>query len=583
MQNNLEVFYGEDDKQKIEFCNKTFTEFYQFFQSNQIPQIDPIFFKALNRVLNDDYKRNPELTRVALKNVHLIIKNVSDEIKIELITENSIDNFQWTASKIFVWEFKRLNRIYNKYLEIRKNEKPNLKILKTMNINILKQCKIFTLLILIFREHFNLLNYLDLEINDLKLKEFRDNLINFNLLDHIIKFFDYEDHNLLKTSIYFLMEILDEKIALEIIKKGILYRIYRFLHNVQIPVYNLLSKMFVYSSVRKILVNYDFFLKGIVLALEKNQISNALVILNLISLNKNIVDKLLEYEIDIYLFNLVTLFFKKEESIVIKKKVLWNLLINLSNHPKFASNLLAYKNFNIFFDFLFKTNAYCSYKLIENIFYFSNDHKRKKIFSNHSSQLSVLLEKENIEEEKKSCIINILSEIYNLKERKAISSMMKLMKKSDTNPNIYISSFNFLNKSLYSPNLSKGLVNKGVLDYVMKKYFYTQNYLEDEIKFQFLFFLNNLMIMKNEKVDFDLFIQFIEGFENRNMRFVSIVLNIMDSFLSNAIKSNENIEFIRMKKFEIYEESLDTLNTSFPVGMINENEEDEDDEYSVDY
>lgn len=580
MQNNLEVFYGEDDKPKIEYCNKIFTEFYQCFQAKEIPEIDPIFFKAINRVLNDDYKINPELTRVALKNVHLIIKNVSDETKIELITENSIDNFQWTASKIFVWEFKRLNRIYTKYLEMKKKEKKNFKILRTMNINILKQCKIFTLLILIFREHFSLLNYLEFENNHLKLKEFRENLVNFNLLDHIIKFFDYEDHNLLKTSIYFLLEILDEKIALEIINKGILYRIYRFLHNPQIPVYNLLSKMFVFSTVRKSLVKYDFFLKGIVLGLEKNQIANALVILNIISLDKNIVDKLLEYEIDLYLFNLVTLFFKKENNVVIKKKILWNLLINLSNNSKFASNLLAYKNFNIFFDFLFKTNAYCCFKLIENIFYFSNDYKKKKIFSNHSSQLSSLLENENIEEEKKSCIINILSEIYNLKERKAISSMMKLMKKNDSNPNIYISSFNFLNKSLYSPNLSKGLINKGVFDYVMKKYFYTQTYLEDEIKFQYLFFLNNLMIIKNEKVDFDLFIQFIEGFENRNMRFVSLVLNIMDCFLSNAIKENGNIEFIRMKKFEIYEDSLDILNTSFPIGVINEDEEDED--YSVD-
>jgi len=44
----------------------------------------------------------------------------------------------------------------------------------------------------------------------------------------------------------------------------------------------------------------------------------------------------------------------------------------------------------------------------------------------------------------KSSIINILSRIYNLKERKAISTMMKLMKSEDTHPNVFISSFNFL-------------------------------------------------------------------------------------------------------------------------------------------
>lgn len=63
------------------------------FKNENNPKINPIFFKALNRVLNDDYKKNPELTRVALKNIHLILKNVSEEVKFELINENSIDNF----------------------------------------------------------------------------------------------------------------------------------------------------------------------------------------------------------------------------------------------------------------------------------------------------------------------------------------------------------------------------------------------------------------------------------------------------------------------------------------------------------
>ncbi len=44
----------------------------------------------------------------------------------------------------------------------------NPKILKTMNINILKQTKIFTLILLIFKEHFNMLCYFDVENKELK-------------------------------------------------------------------------------------------------------------------------------------------------------------------------------------------------------------------------------------------------------------------------------------------------------------------------------------------------------------------------------------------------------------------------------
>ncbi len=102
MQTNLEVFYGEDEKEKISFCERSFEKNYLEIQAQRPLNIDPLFFKALNRVLNDDYKKQPELTRNALKNIHLILKNVSDEMKFELITENSIDNFQWTASKVFV-------------------------------------------------------------------------------------------------------------------------------------------------------------------------------------------------------------------------------------------------------------------------------------------------------------------------------------------------------------------------------------------------------------------------------------------------------------------------------------------------
>ena len=67
-----------------------------------------------------------------------------------------------------------------------------------------------------------MLCYFDLENSEIKKNEFRENIINFSLLDYIIKCFDYEDHNLLKSTLFFLIEIMDVNIALYLLEKGIL-------------------------------------------------------------------------------------------------------------------------------------------------------------------------------------------------------------------------------------------------------------------------------------------------------------------------------------------------------------------------
>lgn len=125
-----------------------------------------------------------------------------------------------------------------------------------MNINILKQCKIFILLLSIFKEHFDLLKCYDEDNQQVKLNEFRENLINFNLLDFIVKFFDYENMNLLKTAFCFLIEIMDENIAQTLIKNGLLKRISTFLYGNDVKeTYTLLFKMFYFPKVRNMLTN----------------------------------------------------------------------------------------------------------------------------------------------------------------------------------------------------------------------------------------------------------------------------------------------------------------------------------------
>ena len=77
-----------------------------------------------------------------------------------------------------------------------------------------------------------------------------------------------------------------------------------------------------------------------------------------------------ENELHFYLLNLVNVFFKKEDEIVIKKKVLWNLLINLAKNSDFALKFLQFKNFDCFTDLLFRTSELCVLKFLENCLYF---------------------------------------------------------------------------------------------------------------------------------------------------------------------------------------------------------------------
>lgn len=77
------------------------------------------------------------------------------------------------------------------------------------------------------------------------------------------------------------------------------------------------------------------------------------MLLNLLSLDKKLVEILLDYELDLYLLNLVTVFFKKDNEIIIKKKILWNLLINLGKNSEFANKFLQFKFFNLFTNLLF--------------------------------------------------------------------------------------------------------------------------------------------------------------------------------------------------------------------------------------
>lgn len=580
MQTNIEVFYGDNLEQKIALCQTEFQKHYLDLQNETSAQIDPIFYKALNRVLNDDYKKNPELVRQVLKNIHILFMNSTDEQKLELINENSIDGFLWTTSKILVWEFKRIDRIYARYLALKNDSKEkSSKVIKAMNLNIQKQSKIFVLIFMIYVEYWSFLEGFEFENSDEKKKEFRDHLLNFNIINHLVKFYDYEDHNLLKTITSFLLEICNEQIAMELINRKILFRIYRFIHSQQLPsAYSLLNKLFSYEECRKKLSENKFFVKGIVLALERNQIANSLVLLNLISLTPEISHLLIEYELEIYLLNLISVFFKKDDAIIEKKKVLWNLLINISTITDFANSFLKFKNFKIVFEFLIRTNSEVAFKFIENVFYFSNDYELKAKYGEYTEPLLSYLEGcDPANYIAITSCLTILSDIYNIKERKAITYMMKILKRQNTHPNIFIASFQFLNKTLYSPNLHRELLSNSVIEYVINKFIESPIVLEDEVKFQLLFFIYNLNQVKNNRIPYETFLSILEGFENVNIRFLGLVLNIFDLYIANYIQLGQEIEDIRNRKIEFFTETIICLNENLTPSV--EYDEDYNDEF----
>lgn len=117
----------------------------------------------------------------------------------------------------------------------------------------------------------------------------------------------------------------------------------------------LLGKICSSPEIRKNIHTHGHFLGSVVTSLEKKQISNALFLLNLLSLEQSSVEVLLEREVDLYLFNLVQVFFKKDDEIIRQKRILWNLLLNLSCHSGFALSFLKFAGNDAVIQYLFRT------------------------------------------------------------------------------------------------------------------------------------------------------------------------------------------------------------------------------------
>lgn len=555
MEENIEIFYSDDDKAKQAFLEKRLAAVQSLLARGQAYSPSPIFTKALNRVLNDDHKRNPGLTLVTLKNLFLIVTSISPAELREYIEENSPEVFLHVCSKIFAWEFRRLDKIYAKFVEVSSSSQKQA-TLQTLNLNIATMARVFTIMLMMLAQISRQL----FEWDDQKLKEFKKHCLGFGLAPFLVRVFDFEDSILLRASFSFLSDFMDEQLAEELVRRGIFQRIVRFLPMKEFQVvFTFLNRLFSFQMVRDGLKDHPVVLQSVCKALEQNQIANALQLLNLVSLEPSAVDVLLEADIDLSLMNLLTIYLKKDPETVEKNKLIWNVMINFAAHPGFASKVLNPKILSPVFEFLFATRSFSAFKFLENIFTFATDEAAKTKFGIHTVRLLELFEQsEEHEVPYTASLINILAEIYAIKERKGITIMMRILKKKDVHPNIFIASFRFLNKALFAPNFDPETINSTVIDYCVKRFFAVKTELEEEVKFQLLFFVINAMIAKNYRLDFNSFLEFVQSFEEQNMRSLGFILTGFDAFLLRAENSKQMSE-IRTKKLETCAESFQMM------------------------
>lgn len=430
------------------------------------------------------------------------------------------------------------------------------KILRTMNMNLLKQTKIYTLIVLIIKEYFGFIR----ELDESQVEEFQNYFTTIGMTEHLVRCLDYEDPVLLKSVILLLTEINNEKIVMSLIEKGILTRIARFINNKDTTyVINLIFEILKFSKAREKLTLS--FLKEVVGGLEKGNIANSLAVLNLLSLEKEIQDPLLELEVHNQLMNVALACFKKDDK-KDGKKLLWNVLINLSTQKKFVGKFLRHPSLGCFFENLVQKQSESCFKFLENLFWFSDDVLAKQQFSNYAGFLMEFLENTDDDSDniRIPAAINILGDVYTGKERKPITILMKLVKRPQVHFQTYIALFGFLNKALYAMPNCHDLVNAHVAEYSLKHFFLPNRKTENEGSFQFLFFLHNLVVLRKVKIDLGEFLGYVDSFDFINVRLIALVLNCFDAFLSLALWNKENTSLIFKKKIECFRKLLQKIN-----------------------
>ena len=585
---NLDVFYSEDISKKLAYVQELFECLYQQAQAGERLLFGKMSFKTLVRVLTDDYKKSPDLTLATLKLIHLLLSHSEESDRLDIVAESPVEVFMMTATKILSWEARRTGRIYSRYQSLNKNEtefsgkdrindsaavttfrtndqvgkenktakkkdevkgniQKDIKVIRTMNINLRKQARTLTIIVMILREY-----RMAAEGSD-----FNGYLITLGVLPHLARCLDHEDPLLIRSTVLFLTETINSKVAEELISNNVLTRVSRLL--------NCKDCSYVAVLCRELL-KWPVGMKAVPLAkevltgLEKGAISQSLSILNCLASGAAPPGLLESQGAHIYLLGLGITCFKSIDTAE-GKKPLWNLLVNLACSPTFADQCLQFSGFEQYFDFYLKTGSTCCLKFLENVFWFSKSLSLKFNFRKYGDSLYQRLENQwESKPGEVAGLINVLAEVYGGTERKPITLMMKILKRGSPHPSVFIAAFNFLNNALISLPGAPELISSSVSDYSIKHFFKPQPNIEPEVKVQFLFFLANLVLIKNINIDKISLNAYIDSIEVCSLRLGTLVLNFFDVFLLQARNQNENTKDIIRTKQEYFSRLLQRMN-----------------------
>lgn len=553
MSENVEVLYSEDCAAKAEHLQRHLEECRARLERGETLRPSLLFLKALHRVLNDDFQKSPELTLLALKSLYLLFTAMPARLRADFLQEVSPDTFLLVSAKIFAWELRRLDRIYARAVEAGSAA--------GLNPSLALQARLFTLLLLLLREIAAFYGSSGTG-GDARLAELKRHVCDFGLVVFFPRLLDYEDGLLLRTALGFFAEFANAELALQFVRRGMLLRLPRFIGVRDFTaVFALLARLFSFPAVREELSAHGYLLRALVGALEQNQITYALQALMPLSLEPAVVAALVEADLDVAMLSLLVVFLRKEPETVEKNRLLWNLLINLASHACFADRVLGAKSFHAVAETLLRGSSSSGLRFLENLFGFAEDTAAKAA---HGGLSAVLLEQlERCEESDATPaprLVNLLAELYALGDRRPITVMMRLAKKR-CEPALELALFGFLNKALFRPNFERETVSTQVVEHVLKRYLLAP--LEDEARFQFLFFLVNLVVLRRPGFSFEAFTAFLERFAERDVRFLGFALTAFDVFLARA-EDQSRAAVVRARKVAFCAETLEKLSLELP-------------------
>lgn len=570
MEINLEIFYDRDDDKKIVALRHVLESLQA--QEGELTHLSRLFLKCIFRVLRDDYRNNMDLTRTALKTLFYLLKNgerilvqENDESLLgDIIQENPLEQFLLSAKRIFSWEFKRLSKT------VSRSEKDSVSDsdIQNSNLTLAKQAQIFSLLVLVLKEYMDLKPSFDFDEDDELHRQ--ENEAHFliervalmdehGVIESLVQCLDHSDPALNRTVCLFLKDYMSPPLAKRLVDLHLFLRLSPcfqdkgFDHR-----YHLMIQWLSTEGVLDAFKERDpqALVGHLRDGLVKGHKESVLVMLNFLSVHEDYRELLVEAKLELYLLSLTLQFLKKPDKVVLQKKVLWNLLINMSISPDFSARLVETDKLGYFFDkFLSNPQKWqCILKFLDNLFHFASRDpvfQVPKTLAHYAEDVIQLLEDSHRAEG--SCgspvvtgCMSLLSVFRPRLDQSLLNICQSHLLDLDNQPNCQISTMVFLNRVCFA-----GLDSfpEGVLEMIISLVLdslKSDQIADDELNFQVLQFLCNFLeLLISAPVDSDkaallrsafeeglpleILRDFLGQFQTKSLRFLCLALRFFDS------------------------------------------------------